>query len=413
VNKRSFGGRFRSVGPALLFVLSALALTIPTSAHAQERPGALQLPNAQEVLGALDLPSAQELLSAQELPGAWELPGGQEMPSAQEPPGAQELPSEHETQSSLFTSDEVIEFSLETNFVKLKADRGLDPEYRPAILTLTSDDGTPRAIDIKVKTRGHFRLENCRFPPLKVNLPKKSLGGTVFDGEDKLKLVAHCRNRDSAEQNVLEEYLAYRTYNVLTDNSFRVRLARITYIDSRGKDDPITRYAFFIEEKEAVAERVGGIMLDVPQVHPTNLSDDASARMALFQYMVGNTDWDMVYFHNVKLLRTDDGIYIPVPYDFDFAGLVAASYATPDERLGLRTIKDRMYRGFCRPQVDFASMYSDFTELRPEIEEIYMGVEGLEDGKKKNALKYVDGFYDIISSERRSRVRIEQACRRV
>ena len=125
-----------------------------------------------------------------------------------------------------------------------------------------------------------IRLETCRFPPLKINLPKNSLGGTVFDGEDKIKMVSHCANRDSDEQNVLEEFLAYRTYNVVTDNSFRVRLARMTYVDSRGKDDPVTRYAFFIEEKEAVAERVGGMMLEVPQVHPTKLQPEASARMS-------------------------------------------------------------------------------------------------------------------------------------
>ena len=346
-------GRFRSTGPALLFVLVVVVSAVPGRA------------------------------------------GGQQVAS------------------SLFTSHEVLDLTLEAEFVKLKADRGLESEYRPAILTLTADDGSSRAIDIKVKTRGHFRLETCRFPPLKVNLPKNSLGGTVFDGEDKIKLVNHCRDRDSSEQNVLEEYLAYRTYNVLTDNSFRVRLTRITYIDSRGEDDPVTRHAFFLEEKEAVADRVGGLMLEVPQAHPTKLSAEASARMALFQYMVGNTDWDMVYFHNVKLLRTNDGAHVPVPYDFDFTGLVAASYATPDERLGLRTIKDRMYRGFCRPEVDFAAIYSEFTDLRPVIEEIYTGLDGLEEGKKEGALKYLEGFYDIISSEERSRMRIEERCRRV
>ena len=317
-----------------------------------------------------------------------------------------------EVASGLFTSHEVIELTLATDFVKLTADRGLESEYRPAVLTVTADDGAPRVIDMKVKTRGHFRLETCRFPPLKVNLPKNSLGGTVFDGQDKIKMVSHCRDRDTDEQNVLEEYLAYRTYNAVTDNSFRVRLARVTYVDSRGKDDPVTRYAFFIEEKEAVAERLGGMMLEVPQVHPSNLGAEASARMALFQYLVGNTDWDMVYFHNVKLLRTSEGIHIPVPYDFDFTGLVAASYAKSDKRLGLRTIKDRRYRGFCRPEVDFSTIYSEFTELRPELEEIYSGLEGLTENKRKDALKYLDGFYDIISSEKRARMRIEEACRR-
>ncbi len=121
----------------------------------------------------------------------------------------------------------------------------------------------------------------------------------------------------------------------------------------------------------------------------------------------------MVYFHNVELLRTREGIHIPVPYDFDLTGLVAASYARPDERLGLRTIKDRRYRGFCRPEVDFSTIYSEFTELRPELEEIYVGLEGFRGNKREDALKYLDGFYAIISSEKRARMRIEEACRRM
>ena len=326
---------------------------------------------------------------------------------------AQEVLDVQQVDSRLFKSHEVIELSIEANFVQLTADRGLDPDYRPAVMALSADDGTPRSIELKVKTRGSFRLATCLVPPLMINLPKKSLGGTVFDGEDEIKLVGHCRDTDADEQNVLEEYLAYRTYNVLTDSSFRVRLARVTYVDSRGKDEPVTRYAFFIEEKEYLAQRLGGLMLDMPEVDPTDLNGDASARMALFQYMVGNTDWDMVYFHNVELMQGLGGTYVPVPYDFDFTGLVAAPYATPDEDLGLETIQDRMYRGFCRPEVDFSAMYLDFIERRAEIAEIYQGLEALDEGKRRSALEYLDGFYEVISSEERARLLIEEACRSV
>ena len=71
-------------------------------------------------------------------------------------------------------------------------------------------------------------------------------------------MVRHCRDGDDDEQNLLEEYLVYRSYNLLTDESFRVRLARITYADGEDDDDPVVRYAFFIEEAEAIAERLGG-----------------------------------------------------------------------------------------------------------------------------------------------------------
>ena len=91
----------------------------------------------------------------------------------------------------LFQSDELIELTLEANFDELRGDRTQESEYRPAIMTLAGNDGTPLSIEMKVKTRGLFRLKECRFPPLRINLPKNSLEGTVFDRQDKIKLVSH------------------------------------------------------------------------------------------------------------------------------------------------------------------------------------------------------------------------------
>ena len=90
---------------------------------------------------------------------------------------------------------------------------------------------------------------------MRVDVSRTCVGGTVFDGQNGIKLVSHCRDRDDDEQDVLKEY---RTFNLLTDESFRVRLARITYVDGEDDDDPVVRYAFFIEEAEAMAERLGG-----------------------------------------------------------------------------------------------------------------------------------------------------------
>jgi hypothetical protein len=313
---------------------------------------------------------------------------------------------------ALFASDEVVEFTLTADFDKIKGDRKEESEYRPGVMTVTADDGSPREIEVKLKTRGKFRLKTCRFPPLRLNLPKGSLDGTVFDGQNKIKLVTHCRDGEGDEQNLLEEYLVYRTYNVITDRSFRVRLARITYVDTSGDDDPLTRFAFFIEEVDAIADRLGGLILNVKQVHPKHLSARESARMAVFEYMVGNTDWSMIYFHNVELLRTAESVHVPVPYDFDWAGFVAPSYAKPDKSLNIRSVRDRIYRGFCRPDVDYTDIYAEFVSLRPEFEALYTDLEGFQEDKVEDALSYVKGFYETIGSERRARRSIEESCRR-
>ena len=314
---------------------------------------------------------------------------------------------------ALFSSHGVIEFTIETDYGALRGDRTQDSEYRPAILTVTDDEGVARAIDIRVRTRGNYRLENCRFPPMRVNFPRSSMGATVFDGQNGIKLVSHCRDRDDDEQNILEEYLVYRTFNLLTDESFRVRLARVTYADGEDDDDPVVRYAFFIEEAEAMAERLGAQFLEIQQAGARSFGAEEAVRVSVFQYMVGNTDWSMVRFHNAEVLQNAEGVYVPVPYDFDWTGFVSAQYARPDERLRIRNVRQRIYRGFCRPDFDFSTVYAQFLEIRADLEALYTGQEGLEEGNGRDAVEYLNDFYEDIESPRRARNRLTRDCRRM
>lgn len=178
--------------------------------------------------------------------------------------------------SELFSSDEVLEFVLTSDFDQLKKDRGQESDEIPGQVEVLGAGGESVQIPIQVKTRGKFRLQRriCPDPPLRLNFPESEPHGTVFDGQDKLKLVSHCRDSDRYEQNLLEEYLAYRIYNHLTEISFRVQLARITYRDTSGKNDPIERMAFLIEDEEAMAARLGGTMIEAPTALPTDFDLD-------------------------------------------------------------------------------------------------------------------------------------------
>ena len=319
-------------------------------------------------------------------------------------PGERQIPA-------LFSSHAVIELTIETDYGRLRGDRTQDSEYRPAILRMTDDEGVARTIDIEVKTRGIYRLQNCRFPPIRVDLPRSRLGGTVFDGQNRIKLVSHCRDRDGDEQNLLEEYLVYRGYNLLTDESFRVRLARITYADGADDDDPVVRYAFFLEEAEAMAQRLGAEYMEIERAGAANFGAEEAVRVSVFQYMVGNTDWSMVAFHNTEVLLSAEGVNVPVPYDFDWTGLVSARYARPDPRLRIRRVRDRVYRGFCRPDFDFSAVYAQFVEIRADLEALYRNQEGLEQDNRRDAVEYLADFYEDIESPQRARDRLERDCR--
>ena len=312
---------------------------------------------------------------------------------------------------ALFSSHDLIEFTIETDYGRLRGDRTQDSEYRPAIMRMTDDEGVARTIEIRVKTRGNFRLTNCRFPPMRVNFPRSRLGGTVFDGQNGIKLVSHCRDRDDDEQNILEEYLVYRTYNLLTDVSFRVRLARVTYADGADDDDPVIRYAFFIEEAEAMAERLGMLYFEVERTGARSFGAEGAVRFSVFQYMVGNTDWAMTVFHNTVFVQNAERVYIPIPYDFDQTGFVSTRYATPYPGLGIRNVRQRIYRGFCRDNFDFSKIYAQFVEIRRDLEVLYTNQEGLEEGNRRDAVEYIDDFYEDIESPQRARNRLEEDCR--
>ena len=313
----------------------------------------------------------------------------------------------------LFASSDVLELRIEANFNKIHKERKKNAKEFPAVLRMEGPDGTEQELELKIRTRGEFRLKKstCRHPPLRLNFPKSKLEGTIFEGQDKLKLVTHCRDRDEFEQNTLEEYLIYRMYNVLTDSSFRVRLARITYVDSREEDDDLIRYAFVIEDEDAMAKRLNGRIVKTSQAPASQLSDEESALVSVFQYLIGNTDFSIQVFHNIKIVRTAQGAYVPIPYDFDWAGLVEADYAEPNPILGTRTVRDRIYRGFCRPAVDFPLIYETFQENREAIFGLFAGQDGLSERALERDTRYIEDFFKILDDPSKAEWEIVGTCR--
>lgn len=325
----------------------------------------------------------------------------------------------------LFSSHDPLEMTLEADFQTLrKEDRSRDSETeRPATLRWTGADGSTRSLDIQVRTRGNFRLSrrNCEFPPLRLNVKKKSTEGTVFDGQDKLKLVVTCKlGQDYWEQYVLMEYMAYRMLDILTPIGFQARLARVTYVDTSGDDDPFTRYAFLIENDSLMALRNNARTIEwgTGQLDPTLLDSRAAILVDFFQYMIGNTDWSGVEMHNMELIRSYDGPAYTVPYDFDFSGLVNARYATPDPSLKIRRVRQRLFRGFCpdqvnRPQADYDAVVALFQEKKDQIYQAWKDLDGLEPDRLEENLEYLDEFYETISDPDLIQQRMMRDCRRL
>ncbi|MFT5134590.1 MAG: hypothetical protein ACI9SC_003070 [Gammaproteobacteria bacterium] len=310
--------------------------------------------------------------------------------------------------SKLFQSHESLNIRLEGPFKKLGKKRKEDRPYFESALIYKDDGGMDVRIDLKIRVRGNYRAkkEICRFPPLKLNFSKKTLKDTIFDGEDKLKLVTHCQGASKYEQFVLLEYLNYRLQNLLTDYSLRARLATVEYYDTDSKKVIDTKMAFFIEDKEGMATRVGAELLKVKRIEKEQYDQDLLHMATAFEYMLGNTDFSVILgpgeencCHNIIPLQINGGPTIPVPYDFDGSGIVNPPYLSPPEHLGIRSTRQRLYRGYCQNTAGFKKTFAVFHEQRAAIFDLYNNQAGLEEKTLRGTLSYLENFYESISDD--------------
>ena len=306
----------------------------------------------------------------------------------------------------LFASDAVLDVTIDAPIETLMDVRP-DKAYLKGRFTYIESDGTKRTLGLKLRTRGNYRRdpEHCNFAPILLNFKKGAVPGTLFAGQDKLKLVTHCQtNVPGYEQNLLREYLAYRFLQELTSISYGTRLFRVTYADAtEGK--PLTRFGFVIENDKAVAKRNGLKTVKTRSLRETEIDAKLQNLINVFQYMIGNTEYSLVNpepnkncCHNSDVLSKDRGPpYIPLAFDVDFSGLVNAPYAEPNPRYPIPNVRQRFYRGFCAANDMLPETLRVFIEKKDDFYRIIDELEPATKRTKKQVRSYLESFYDVIS----------------
>ena len=196
---------------------------------------------------------------------------------------------------------------------------------------------------------------------------------------------------------LLKSILIYKLYNVLTDLSFRVRFISVEYLNTYKKSKPINTYAFIIEPLDMLTSRTNTVEEKSPDLSQRNIIRESLDRVAIFSYMIGNTDWSVGGQHNCKVLLPPN-VSKPypgmlVPYDFDYSGLVDADYAVPAENLGLKSVRERHYDGMCRSEDEIINSLREFTEKKEEFYRVINEFHLLSDKEKKEMIGYLDSFY--------------------
>jgi hypothetical protein len=319
----------------------------------------------------------------------------------------------------LFADEQPIKVTLRGPISAVASTPGTLRTARPATLELALPAVEQHAIQLSPRGKTRRQKERCNFPPLRVEFVAKPPKTSFFDGQKRLKLVTHCRASAQHQQYVLLEYAVYRMFNALSPHGLRARLGTFDYVEASGKT-VASRLGFFTENPDDAASRNGlkeatvGTFIRAGQLDPA-----AAARAALFEYMIGNTDWSMRQAppgggccHNFRMLGADkaqSGL-IPVPYDFDSSGFVNAPYAAPAEQLGLSSVRDRQYRGYCMHNVQALAAAAEFRAKKGQVLAAIAGVPQLDEGRKRGAASYLEGFFRDIATDEDVRKRVLKTC---
>ena len=314
----------------------------------------------------------------------------------------------------IFGNDELLHLTLKydiSSFIKNKQ-KG---EYLDAELTVSYKDIPPVIKNIRLKARGNFRRGQCPFPPIYLNFKTDPIKNSELKGSKKIKIVTHCSQSKSYDIYLLREYLAYKMYNELTNNSFRVKLLDITYIDTGKKQKNYHNYGFIIEPVELVAKRNESVEIEPIIVRGENIIEENADQVAFYEYMIGNTDWRFKGGHNMKYLKSLNQLtekVTAIPYDFDFSGLVNTNYSFPQEWTSLKDVRTREYLGYCRNSDDeYRKIINLYLNKKDRILETIQSFKYLDEKEKKSLIKYIDGFYSELSRPEKFISLLKAQCR--
>jgi len=293
---------------------------------------------------------------------------------------------------------ETVEVTLEMDMENVYGNRRSN-EKNKAIFSYTDKYGNAKTWNIKVALRGRYRRTRCEaMAPLKLNFKKGDLKEAGLAKFDDMKLVSHClADKKEAKQLLVKEYLAYKIYNKISPESFRVQFLKINYKDTQtGEVDE--QWGFLIEDTAEMRARVNLEKAEtLYNLEREAFNIDSYKTVAFFQYMIGNPDWSSDRVHNVKLL-TRKGEYVLVPYDFDFSGIVGAPYATINSEYQLDNSRDRIYLGYEEDLENYDELIYYFSLKKEEILDEIRNSDLLTRKNRKEMVKYVKSFYDDIDN---------------
>lgn len=315
--------------------------------------------------------------------------------------------------ADLFWEKEPLNLTMKFNIKEFQKSRRKE-KYHPAELTCHVTDSFHVAHDVRVRARGKYRRDNCTMPPFWLNIRYAGIEAEELQNVVKMKVVTRCKSASHYEYLVLREYLTYQIYNLMSDYSFNTRLVRIKYIDTGRKNKESEDWGFLIEPNTMMADRNEALIVDSEKLSLRTVNREIMDMVAFFSYMIGQGDFSVTGQHNLKILALKEygpTGFIPVPYDFDYSGIVNALYAIPGESLGIENVRERYYLGACRDENTHQRTINWLAAYQDEIVDLIMNFEYLPEKEKLDLVGYLATYFVEAEGERFIKGRIDPTCR--
>ena len=327
-------------------------------------------------------------------------------------PKEEKLPTGEKQVPPLFVSETPLAITFRTNLRQLRRDKQDQAPWRWASVTYQDSAGKSVEVPLRARTRGIWRLKHCEYPPVRFNFAGKDTKGTIFEGVDKPKIVNFCKDTDPYEQYVLQEAQLYRVYRLLTPVSHRVRVARMSYVDSASGKRDAERWAILLEDPDQMANRNLAKVTEVKGAGPADLEQREFALAYMFLYLIGNLDFSFSGLHNTELVTTTDGRVLPVVYDFDYSGAVNATYAVPPPNYNVPNVRTRKFLAPCELAPEFPYAVALLVEKKDAIYALYRDEVGklLKPSVVQSTLEYFDDFYDQVRTPQDAERNIFRKC---
>src|SRR4051812_22496752 len=343
----------------------------------------------------------------------------------------------------LFSRADVLAVRLEAPFGRLVENGRWDTTYSVrGRLTYLDPAGRSTALnDVDIEIRGNSSRDQqeCAFPKLTLHFRSDdALERSIFRDQPKIDIGTHCDDRSDGtltavgrlgnELSPPREAWVYRVVSAVGVETFKVRTARITYIDveqeggTASSATAVERNAIFVEDSDSAKARLRATEVDHFANAAHDFASDDTIRLLFAEAMIGNFDWCLKYsvestyqctakerLYNLIALKRADGPAFPLMYDFDLAGAVTGgnrwlSKVYSDEfapRESRRRVEvtgqvERSRSLFSRSQIDAAR--KRFVERKDLAYETFaasrLDAIGNEIGRE-----YLDAFFQLMADD--------------